>query len=303
MNQNTLEQVNQIVAAIQEHPLWSQSGLIVLLIAGVLLWVSGRRVLKPIFAVLGALAGGFLGHTVMPAVGIDHIFGVSGDVAGAAVGGTLGALAAILVFRVAIGVLAAAVVGGLAVLGASIFVQTRPMPEPAPNPNPASPFVETRPADPSSESDLISPDSFTLGDANDAIKEPGKFAGDLYRGIKAEVWDPLSTSDRALLTASGLAGIVAGLALGVLAPKKSTALVTAFAGAGMWLPATYFLSQALTVPGRALLERTPIEWLVIWFGVALTGLFIQWRGLTDRRKPRRSRHDDDDDDDDRDDDD
>ncbi|HED53025.1 MAG TPA: hypothetical protein ENJ00_02335 [Phycisphaerales bacterium] len=296
MNQNALEQVNQIVAAIQEHPLWSQSGLIVLLIAGVLLWVSGRRVLKPIFAVLGALAGGFLGHTALPAVGIDHIFGLTGDVAGAAVGGTLGALAAILIFRVAIGVLAAAVVGGLAVLGASIFVQTRPVPPPAQNPS--SPLVESRPAESPSEADQLSPDTLTLGDANDAIREPGKFASDLYRGIKAEVWDPLSTSDRALLTASGLAGIVAGLALGVLAPKKSTALVTAFAGAGMWLPATYFLSQALTVPGRALLERTPIEWLVIWFGVALTGLFIQWRGLTDRRKPKRSRRDDDDDDED-----
>ena len=53
----------------------------------------------------------------------------------------------------------------------------------------------------------------------------------------------------------------------MFAPKKTTALVTAFAGAGMWLPAVYFLSQSLDLPGKAMFERTPIEWLAIWLKV------------------------------------
>ncbi|PHQ79697.1 MAG: hypothetical protein COB69_07420 [Phycisphaera sp.] len=296
MNPDTLEQVNQIVAAIQEHPLWAHAGLITLLVAGVLLWVSGRRVLKPIFAVLGALAGGFLGHAIVPGMGIDSMFGISGNLAGAAVGGAMGALAAILIFRVAIGILSSLVVGGLAVLGASIFIQTT---EPAP---------ELPTTDPS-ESALVEPetsldedssswrDQINLENAQKAADEPGQFVGDIFRGFKAELWDPLDGGDKALLTASGLAGIVAGLALGVLAPKKTTALVTAFSGAGMWLPAIYFLSQTLELPGKAILERLPIEWLAIWLVVSMTGLFIQWQGLTDRKKSKRSKRDDDDKDD------
>ena len=55
MNPETLDQVNEIVAAIQSHPLWAHAGLFTLLIAGAMLWIAGRRVLKPTFAVLGAL--------------------------------------------------------------------------------------------------------------------------------------------------------------------------------------------------------------------------------------------------------
>ncbi len=302
MNPETLDQVNQIVAAIQEHKLWAHSGLIALLIAGAMLWISGRRVLKPTFAVLGALAGGFLGNAVVPGLGIDSMFGVSGGMAGAAVGGTLGALAAILIFRVAIGVLAATVVSGLAILAASIFIQTS---EP-----PAAEFTATD----DSESALLEPehsldedssgwrDQLTLENAQKATDEPKQFFGDLYQGFKAELWDPLDSADKMLLTSSGLAGFVAGLALGVFAPKKTTALVTAFAGAGMWLPAIYFLSQSLNLPGKAMFERTPIEWLAIWLVISMTGLFIQWQGLKKKEesKSRRDKDEDDDEEDDED---
>lgn len=302
MDSNTLEQVNQIVAAIQEHPMWAHAGLITLLISGVLLWVSGRRVLKPIFAVLGALAGGFLGHAIVPGLGIESMFGISGDLAGAAVGGTMGALSAILIFRVAIGVLSAMVVGGLAVLGASIFIQTS---EPAAAELPTSDPSESALVEPENSLDEDSSswrDQINLENAQKAADEPGQFVSDLFLGFKAELWDPLEGGDKALLTASGLAGIVAGLALGVLAPRKTTALVTAFSGAGMWLPALYFLSQTLDLPGKSILERMPIEWLAIWLVVSMTGLFIQWQGLTERKKSKRSSRDDDDKDDEKDDD-
>lgn len=302
MNPDTLEQVNQIVAAIQEHPLWAHAGLLTLLVAGAMLWIAGRRVLKPIFAVLGALAGGFLGSAVVPGMGIDSMFGLSGGVAGAAVGGALGALAAILIFRVAIGVLAATVVSGLAILGASIFIQTSE-PSPAELDSAAeseSALVEQENAE--GEQSLVPEavrDQIRQGvdDVKSGEKKPGQFVTDLYKGLKAELWDPLDGGDKMLLTSSGLAGLVAGLALGVFAPRKTTALVTAFAGAGMWLPALFFLSQSLDLPGKAMFERTPVEWLAIWLVLSMTGLFIQWQGLK-KKDDRKSRKDDDDDDDD-----
>lgn len=301
MDSNTLEQVNQIVAAIQEHPLWGHAGLIALLVTGVLLWVSGRRVLKPSFAVIGALAGGFLGQAVVPGLGIDSMFGVSGEIAGAAVGGTLGALAAILIFRVAVGVLSASVVGGLALLGASVFIQTSDLPAEGAARDSESAQVEIENSLDESSSDWRNPEEL-LSNAAENADEPSKFVSDLFYGFKAEFWDPLDGGDQMLLTSSGLAGFVAGLALGVFAPKKTTALVTAFAGAGMWLPALYFLSQTLDLPGKAILERMPIEWLAIWLVVSMTGLLIQWQGLTERRKDKKSKRDRDDDDDDKDDD-
>ena len=299
MDSNTLEQVNQIVAAIQEHPLWGHAGLIALLVTGVLLWVSGRRVLKPSFAVIGALAGGFLGQAVVPGLGIDSMFGVSGEIAGAAVGGTLGALAAILIFRVAVGVLSASVVGGLALLGASVFIQTSDLPAEDAARDSESAQVEIENSLDESSSDWRNPEEL-LSSAAENADEPSKFVSDLFYGFKAEFWDPLDGGDQMLLTSSGLAGFVAGLALGVFAPKKTTALVTAFAGAGMWLPALYFLSQTLDLPGKAILERMPIEWLAIWLVVSMTGLLIQWQGLTERRKDKKSKRDRDDDDDDKD---
>lgn len=303
MNPDTLEQVNQIVAAIQQHPLWAHAGLLTLLVAGAMLWIAGRRVLKPIFAVLGALAGGFLGSAIVPGMGIDSMFGLSGGMAGAAVGGALGALAAILIFRVAIGVLAATVVSGLAVLGASIFIQTR---EPAPTELDVKADSESALVEQEGTEDQPSllPDAVRdqvkqgVGEVASGEKKPGQFVTDLYRGLKAELWDPLEGGDKMLLTSSGLAGFVAGLALGVFAPKKTTALVTAFAGAGMWLPALYFLSQSLDLPGKAMFERTPVEWLAIWLVLSMTGLFIQWQGLKKKKDDRKSRKDDDEDDDD-----
>lgn len=303
MNPETMDQVNQVVAAIQNHPLWAHAGLITLLIAGAMLWIAGRRVLKPIFAVLGALAGGFLGNAIVPGMGIEGMFGLSGGMAGAAVGGALGALAAILIFRVAIGVLAATVVSGLAILAASIFIQTsEPVPAEVPEGS-ESALVEPEHSldeDSASWKDELRED-LTQGAKDIAAgeREPGQFVTDLYRGLKAELWDPLEPGDKMLLTSSGLAGFVAGLALGVFAPKKTTALVTAFAGAGMWLPAVYFLSQSLDLPGKAMFERTPVEWLAIWLVISMTGLFIQWQGLK-KKDEGRSRRDEDDEDDDED---
>ena len=300
MNPETLDHVNEIVAAIQNHPLWAHAGLFTLLIAGAMLWIAGRRVLKPTFAVLGALAGGFLGNAIVPGMGIDSMFGLSGGMAGAAVGGALGALAAILIFRVAIGVLAAIVVSGLAILAASIFIQTSEPPPSVTDAPSESALVEPENSldeDSSTWRDGLR-DDVTQGAKDIAAgeKEAGQFVTDLYRGLKAELWDPLEAGDKMLLTSSGLAGFVGGLALGVFAPKKTTALVTAFAGAGMWLPALYFLSQSLDLPGKAMFERKPIEWLAIWLVISMTGLFIQWQGLKkkDESRPRRDRDDEED---------
>lgn len=324
MNPDQLEQVNELIAALREHPYWAHTGLFIALVTGVMLWASGRRVLKPAFAVIGALLGGFVGHAVVPAIGFDTVFSFKGDIAGAVGGGMLGALAALLIFRLAIGVLASGVLAGLGILAAAVLIQMNPAPPADPIDSEASPFVEVRPTTPEEDEESRLPaglGDMTLEDAQNAAADPGTFAKDLFVGLKAEAWDPLSTQQRALLAGGGFVGLLLGLGFSVFFPKKSTAMVTAFAGAGIWLPSVYLIFQALEVPGRAILERSAVQWIAIWLVVALTGLLIQTVGLKERkggrdddedwddqqrsrrratneRRRRKSRDDDDDDDND-----
>jgi hypothetical protein len=291
MNPEQLDQVNQLVAALQEHPIWAHTGLLIAVVTGVMLWASGRRVLKPAFALIGALLGGFLGHAAVPALGFDKPFGLPGDVVGAAGGGLMGALGAVLVFRLAIGVLTSSVMAGLGVLAAAAIIQMNP---PAPSESPSPAAAEIRPTD---ENDAPSPGVLPLGvtadDLTNAAKNPGAFARDLYVGIKAEVWDPLSVQQRTLIAGAAFVGLLLGLGASVFFPKKSTAIVTAFAGAGLWLPGVYLLSQALDLPGKALLERSAVQWTAIWIVVSLTGLLIQTVGLKERGRGRDDDRDDD----------
>ncbi len=296
MNPDQIEQVNEFIGALRQHPYWAHTGLFIALVTGVMLWATGRRVLKPAFAVIGALLGGFLGHATVPAVGFDEVFGFRGDIAGAVGGGMLGALAALLIFRLAIGVLASGVLAGLGILAAAVLIQMNPAPPPETVDSEASPFVEVRPTTPEEDEASRLPGGLgdlTLEDAQSAAADPGTFAKDLFVGLKAEAWDPLSTQQRTLLAGGGFVGLLLGLGFSVFFPKKSTALVTAFAGAGIWLPSVYLIFQALEVPGRAILERSAVQWTAIWLVVSLTGLLIQTVGL----KERKDKRDDDEDDD------
>ncbi|MGP1273455.1 MAG: hypothetical protein ACTS22_08980 [Phycisphaerales bacterium] len=293
MNPDQLDQVHQLVEALRDHPLWAHTGLLIAIVTGVMLWASGRRVLKPAFAVIGALLGGFLGNAAVPGLGFDELFGLPGGVVGAAGGGAVGALAAILIFRLAIGVLASGVMAGLGVLAAAVIIQMNPAPPAEPSGDTLAGEIAPAP-DPAEPQPGLS-DRFgeiTLDEAREAASDPGTFARDLFVGIKADVWDPLSVRDRTLLAAAAFVGLLLGLAASVFFPKKSTAMVTAFAGAGLWLPAVYLLSQALDLPGKALLERSAAQWTAIWLVVSLTGLLVQTVGLKERdRKGDRGERD------------
>ncbi|MEO1585417.1 MAG: hypothetical protein AAFR96_12715 [Planctomycetota bacterium] len=305
MNADQIDQVNQFVAALREHGWWANSGLVIALVTGVLLWVSGRRVLRPAFAVIGSLLGGFMGHALVPAIGFDEIVGLPGDVAGAVGGGMLGALGALLVFRLAIGVLASGVLAGLGILAAAVIIQMNPAPPESGAATDASPFVEVRPAEPGSTGSGTDPAD---GEPNafdrvidrgrssptEVVADPGTFAKDLFVGLKAETWDPLTAQQRTLLAGGGFLGLLLGLGFSVFFPKKSTAMVTAFAGAGIWLPSVYLLLEALEAPGRGLLERSAVQWTAIWLVVSLTGLLIQTVGLKERKDKRDRRSDGDD---------
>ena len=63
--------------------------------------------------------------------------------------------------------------------------------------------------------------------------------------------------------------------VGVVMPRKSAAVVTAMAGAGLWLASGAWLAHAVEVPGKELLHRSPLAWSAIWLAVSLVGIIVQ----------------------------
>jgi len=89
------------------------------------------------------------------------------------------------------------------------------------------------------------------------------------------LWDDLSPRERMILVGGTLAGGVLGLLLGVVMPRKSAAVVTAMAGAGLWLASAAWLAHAVEMPGRELLHRSPLAWTAIWLAVSFVGVVVQ----------------------------
>jgi hypothetical protein len=71
----------------------------VALLAGLLLWIMGARVIKPVFFLFGLAIGGFVGTTLMPLIGFQSMdlagMSISPSVVGLICGGVIGALCAL----------------------------------------------------------------------------------------------------------------------------------------------------------------------------------------------------------------
>jgi len=99
------------------------------------------------------------------------------------------------------------------------------------------------------------------------------------------IWKDLPARDRALLILASITGWAVGLALGMVIPKKSAAIVAAGAGAALWLPAALWLAHAAGMSPNAI-PNDGLLWLGIWAGLSVLGAGIQWI-VGARRSERR----------------
>src|SRR5512140_1812676 len=73
------------------------------LAAGIVMWLCGGRLLKPVFALLGGLMGGSIGFVLMASV-TESIAGIPSPYLGLGVGAVLGLIAGIALFRFAVAI-------------------------------------------------------------------------------------------------------------------------------------------------------------------------------------------------------
>jgi hypothetical protein len=316
-----IDQVGDAVAQLRSLP-WAAHALAAgALAAGIILWLIGRRVLKPMVVVLCALLGAAIGFVAIPMTALAGSVSVYvGLVVGLAAGALLGAL--LYKFSMAIGL--GLVLGVAAPLTVAAGMSFR-----APNAGAAAPEQAARtPAsegepDGDAESDSFpaqvteevirrqidnlrkqlegdgtapegehsaTPAEAPTDDARaleDVMRSTGERVQAFAKAVAEDVatgWGQLAPRHRLMLTGSAGVGLAMGIILGIVLPGWSAGMVTALLGAGIWLCAGSWLAIAAGMPGVEHLHRPAREWLVVWLGVSALGMVVQWVGMA-KKKP------------------
>ena len=274
--------------ALSTAPLGAQGVMILVLIAGLILWFAGGRVVKPALLALGVALGAAGGMILLPELGTTQVASIPSPYVGLAGGAIVGGIVAAMLFRMAITVSAVGAFAAGGLLAGACFLQFAPRLIP---PEPPPPL-----ASPESAVDL---DALTtgldtsLGRAasikrelaehldpetramlHTAAGQTRRFFEHLARQTRT-LWADLSPREQAVLVGGSLVGGVLGLLVGLVMPRKSAAIVTAMAGAGLWLASATWLAHAAQIPGRELLHRSPLAWAAIWLAVSALGVAVQ----------------------------
>jgi hypothetical protein len=111
-----------VLEALQALPIGMHVTIGVGLIAGLMLWLFGRRVIRPVFVVVGMAAGAGIGLLLTPTLGLPAIGPLAPPYVGLAAGSVVGLIAAAILFRMTMAVAAAAVLAIAGVLSAGIYL-------------------------------------------------------------------------------------------------------------------------------------------------------------------------------------
>jgi len=241
------------------------------LLTGLALWLFGGKLLKPAFALIGLIVGGMIGFLLVPTFMPATVAGVPTPYLGLGFGAILGLIQGLVLFRFSMAVCAALIFGLAATLGGAAWMKFEPLKRAADVASqPVSDLANAQGVTsltPPSRQEIVE----NLRPVADKVQA---FLDDAGAQLKGE-WVKLTSRQQGTLVLCGLAGILGGLILGLVFPKKSSALVTALVGAAVWVPCAAWLAVAWNAPGNERLNFTALTWLVIWVCVAIAGLVIQ----------------------------
>ena len=296
---------------------------------GLTLWLMGVKVLKPVFALVGAAIGAFAGAVLLPLTGLDAVdlagFTLGPTAIGAVIGGVLGALVAAGLFKFVI-MISSGVVFAIAgtLIGLIVASTTGPATTPARADEPAAVEQDAEPRsvlddvreratdaieDAASDAaadtardranglvdGILSDEDRAAAEAQirSAAERSRAFLGRV-RDVAMDEWDRRSMRERSIILGSGVVGLVLGLFAGVVFTKRATAVFTALLGSALWIPAAVALLGVAGV-NPDLLAFSPTAWAVVWGGVSVIGVALQ---LGVVRKAGHKKHDEDEDDED-----
>lgn len=265
---------------------------VVVLVAGFALWAAGRKLIRPVFGVLGLALGAGAGYLVVPQFGWQTLFGLDAAVAGLIGGALIGLLLALLLYRLMMGLAAGGALAFVALLAAGAYLHANPSPPPDRDP-------------PARSAQELLFDGIPLEGSLDAqtrrLKKPenafeeARVVAEQFRQWASDGWEGLAVRDRVILLAATLGALTIGLAAGLAFPTKAAALVSAPFGAAVALSAGAWLLWIFDFDIAKRIGANPALSLVTWGVVAAIGVFIQLGG---RGKSKPKRKDDGDDDED-----
>lgn len=294
----TFSSLDQWIASIRSLPMGVHGPAVVALVGGLVLWGAGAKVLKPVSILLGMCTGAFLGALLVPMVHPENVGSVPAPYAGLGIGAVVGMIASLALFRSAMMVAGGIALGVAGVLGASVYLShtsnfdLRSLAARHQEKNP-----EFREQLDSLRDELTDAGKTVIGNFKDR-REKGEGldlsrefseAGNALAATRTRdfvkstsddakgIWSELPDQSKLIVAAVGLASAIGGVLLGLFAPKKAAAAVTAMLGTCVVLFSGVWLLRAMNVQG-SWLDQSPTGWLVIGGVFAAVGLAIQSRG-------------------------
>lgn len=249
---------------------------------GLVLWLVGQKVLKPVFGMLGAVFGGLIGFFTLPAISPGTIANVQSPYVGLAIGAVFGLGAGLMLFRFAVAISTAVALGLAGTLIGAASINFTPMQNATQN------LSALKSSATQAGKGAIDPTITSKKDQAIAIAKPvaqvvKEFIENWADDVKA-AWTSLKGDQQVILGLSGLGGAAVGFFIGLFAPVKSSAIATSLFGSAVWLPSLMWIVNALQVPGREKLDRGAIFWLIVWMVVAVIGFAVQISGGPRKKK-------------------
>lgn len=244
------------------------------------MWLFGKRLLRPLFAFLGIVAGGICGMLLFPMLAPAEVFGTPSPYVGLMAGLALGLVAAVVLFRVSVGLTTATAAALMGVLVAGTVLHIR-LPDPThAHPSPALLAAWDELAgdrDPNRASAQSGPPrTTTVHQRTAALADRVLYFLRTSADHIADMWTALPRDQRVVLALSAGASALIGLVFGLLAPERSAAGATALFGSAIMLGAFLWLAHALNIPGREVAARGgAIGILIVWLAIAGLGFAFQ----------------------------
>ncbi len=270
------EAVEVARGAAESVPASAHVVMLVMLIAGLVMLLVGRKFLKTVFVGAGAAGAMTLGYFGPASLGLSV-----DPLIMAIVLGVIGALVGWAAFRMTV----AAVLGVVFAMGGPVFTASFT-------------GVDMHPAQVEQAVGALEPSELLLEDVPLDVFESGEAAGGegavkeaaaarvrvFVRGFTdefARYWNGLPQSTRMTLFWSSVVGGLLGIAIGLVLPKRAAAVVTSVLGAGMVLLAgSWFLfSNGIHLPGSSPESGgvpSPRVVAVAWAVLAAVGIGMQW---------------------------
>lgn len=248
------------------------------LACGMLLWILGSKVLRPAAAVLGGAIGSAVGVIAPTGLGIMEIAGMPASLFGLVAGAVLGMLIALALYR-AVLTFSTGLVFGLAGLMTSLAIYS-PVPPVETVPDGADPVAMV--GDPvyfEAASIVMQADPDAGLDADATIREVASERAVAFVRATGDAlaahWGGLEESRRLIVLGSTLGALMFGLILGLMAPERASAVVTAALGSALWLYCFAWLSVEEGAPWAGSLEIGARGWAIAWAATAAVGAGAQ----------------------------